>query len=253
MSSSSLGPAIGRIAAGFAVGATIGFLAANATRGPAAAPAPAGATEVREARQSGAPSEGGSGASAADDAEPQLSDRELSDAMAAVDARPDDFEAQYKMAEALLRISRRPSDAIRYYERAVTLQPRSAEALVGLGDANFATALEKGEDGHYDSALLEAAQKAYERAIAVAPGSASIYAALGLTFSLRTPPVPARARAAFDRALALDPGNALARRGLADLDKSAGAGRTPGATPSPAMGTPEPAPVPGAVAPATGQ
>jgi len=136
--------------------------------------------------------------------------------MAAVDARPRDFESQFKMGEALLRISQRPADAVRYYERAVALQPRNAEALVGLGDANFAIALGDGPEAN-SAKRLDAARSAYERSLEVAPNSAGVLAALGSTWAMRTPPDVEKARAAFERALALDPQNALARRGLADI------------------------------------
>ncbi len=217
MADSSPGPAILRIAIGFAIGAAIGFTVANnmspSRPAPTAMQAPVQATD------------GATGATDAEGPTGGLSDEELRRAMAAVDARPDDFEAQFKMGEALLRISRRPSDAIRYYERAVGIQPKNAEALVGLGDANFATALEGGNTAG-DASRLDAARAAYERAIVVAPGSAGVHAALGSTYALRKPPVVDKARASFERALAIDPQNALARRGLADLGVPATNGNT---------------------------
>lgn len=208
MAASSHGPAILRIGIGFAIGAAIGFMVANSMSyraKPSAQPAPGVAVGSSEpVAQAPASSE-------------ELSDTELRRAMAAVDARPTDFEAQFKMGEALLRISRRPSDAIRYYERAVALNPKSAEALVGLGDANFAVAL--GDVAASDEAArLEAARKAYEQALVIAPDSAGVHAALGSAYAMQKPPNVAKARASFERALKLDPQNALARRGLADID-----------------------------------
>ena len=141
-------PALTRFAAGLVVGGAIGFFAANAidqsetpAPAPLASPAPA------------APP-------------PMLADAEIEGARAAVDARPDDFEAQFKFAEALLRISRKPREAIAYYERAVALEPRDAGALVGLGDASFASALDVERTGGHDGSLLEAAGRAYVRALA---------------------------------------------------------------------------------------
>lgn len=202
------GPALLRVAIGFAIGASIGFIVANSmsnSTGPSVVPAPMQTVGSSEAAEPPA------------DPGEQLSEVELRRAMAAVDARPKDFEAQFKMGEALLRISRRPVDAIRYYERAVAIQPKHPEALVGLGDANFATALGEGpESGSVKR--LDAARSAYERALVVAPGSAGVHAALGSAYAMRKPPMVEKARAAFERALAIDPQNALARRGLADLE-----------------------------------
>lgn len=220
MAETSVGPAILHIAIGFAVGAAIGFsVANNVTFRPMPAQPAAGAAATVES------------AAEVPDEPDELTDDELRRAMALVDARPADFEAQFKMGEALLRISRKPADAVRYYERAVALQPKNADALVGLGDANFAVAL--GDSAAADTvARLDAARSAYERALAIAPGSAGLHAALGSTYAMRKPPVVDKARASFERALAIDPQNALARRGLTELGGSATSGNASGATPA---------------------
>ncbi len=221
MAETSIGPAILRIAIGFAIGAAIGFTVANNTTSRPKAPLPTAAQAIDTAE---------SAADVPEEAD-QLSDDELRRAMALVDARPKDFEAQYKMGEALLRISRRPDDAVRYYERAVALQPKNADALVGLGDANFAVALGDGAAAG-TVARLDAARSAYERALAIAPGSAGLHAALGSTYAMRKPPVVDKARASFQRALAIDPQNALARRGLTELGESATNGNASVVTPA---------------------
>lgn len=222
MADTSLGPAILRIAIGFAIGGAIGFTVAN---NMTSRPKPSLPAETRSSADSAE-----SAANAQDEGD-QLSEEELRRAMALVDARPKDFEAQYKMGEALLRISRRPADAVRYYERAVALQPKNAEALVGLGDANFAVGLGDGA-GAGAVSRLDAARSAYERALAIVPGSAGLYAALGSTYAMRKPPVVDKARASFERALAIDPRNELARRGLAELGGSATNGNSAAATPA---------------------
>jgi cytochrome c-type biogenesis protein CcmH/NrfG len=193
--------AVARFAAGFLVGAAIGFFAANAfdrtRRAPSGAP-PAAATSP-----AAAPSD--------DD----LTDDELRRAMAAVDARPNDYEAQFKLGEFLLRIGSRPADAIRYYERASELKPTEPDALVGLGDANFATALATADEGAYDAKRLDAAASAYERALKLAPKNAAVHAALGMTCTLRRPADLDRATREFRAALAADATNELALEGLA--------------------------------------
>jgi tetratricopeptide (TPR) repeat protein len=188
---------VGRFVVGFVVGAAIGFFAANvmtrSTPGPAPAPAPAVAPEA---------------------AEPALTDDDLARAMAAVESRPGDFEAQYKMGEALLRIADRPAEAVRYYERAALIKPGAVEAHAGLADARFAAALRSSQDAVYDTALLDAAAASYERALELAPKTAGLHAALGMTRVVRRPPELDRAEREFRRALELEPANDLARRGL---------------------------------------
>ena len=191
-----MSPALGRFVVGLVAGAAIGFFAANMMNRPGTAPAPAPPAPAPEPAQ------------------PSLTDAELREAMATVDARPRDFEAQYKMGEALLRIADRPADAVRYYERAAGLKPDDLDAVVGLADARFATALKGGEGEVYDPKLLDAAAETYERALALAPRRAGLHAALGMTRVVRRPPDLDRAEAAFRAALAIEPGNQLAARGL---------------------------------------
>lgn len=188
---------MGRFVVGFVVGAAIGFFAANmmsrSATAPARAPQPAAAEPAPE---------------------PELSDDDLTRAMAAVESRPDDFEAQYKMGEALLRIADRPVEAVRYYERAAAIKPGAVEAHAGVADARFASALRSSEAGVYDTALLDAAAASYERALDLAPKTAGFHAALGMTRVVRRPPDLDRAEREFRRALELEPANDLARRGL---------------------------------------
>jgi tetratricopeptide (TPR) repeat protein len=198
-------PALTRFAAGAVIGAAIGFFAANAidtAQEPAPAPVAAPARPAPP--------------------QPTLADEEIEGARAAVDARPGDFEAQFKFAEALLRISRKPREAIPYYERAAALAPRDPRPLVGLGDASFATALDVERTGGYDEALLEAAATAYERALALEPKSAGTRAALGLTYAMRRPPEHPRAIREFRAAIETDPANELALQGLATSLASTG-------------------------------
>jgi tetratricopeptide (TPR) repeat protein len=195
--------ALPRLAVGFLVGATIGFFAANAlNRGRAMPPAPAAPAAAPQPP---------AGASSAVD----LSDDELNRAMAAVDARPNDFEAQFKLGEFLLRMRNRPADAIRYYTRATALKSDDADALVGLGDASFATALANGTDGAYDTKLLDDAASSYERALKIAPKNAPVRAALGMTYTLRRPADYDRAVKEFRAALDADATNEFALQGLA--------------------------------------
>lgn len=187
--------AVLRFAAGFLVGGTAGFLAANALdRSRLEAPVAAPAAE--------APA-------------PVLSDEEIGRARQAVDARPGDFDAQFKFAEALLRIARRPGEAVPYYERASALAPSDPRPLVGLGDARFAAALAEERDGRYDAELLSAASRSYERALALEPKSPGVRTALGLTYSMRQPAEHGLAVEAFRAALELDPSSELALQGLA--------------------------------------
>ena len=190
-----MSPALARFLLGLVAGAAIGFFAANMMNRQAASPAPApvAATEPPA---------------------PALSAEDLATAMAAVESRPGDFEAQYKMGEALLRIADRPADAVRFYERAAALRPDAVEAHVGLADARFASALKSGQNEVYDTALLDAAAASYTRAIALAPKTAGLRAALGMTRVIRRPPDLDGAEREFRAALEIDPANELARRGL---------------------------------------
>lgn len=193
--------ALGRFAVGLLVGAAVGFFAANVlNRARMAAPAPSASAPAPQPATSD---------------EPELTDDELQQAMAAVDARPNDFEAQFKLGEALLRIAKRPQASIRYYERATVLNPSSADAWTGLGDASFATALAHGREGDYDTGLLDTAASCYERAIDLTPKNPALRSALGMVLTLRTPPKLDRAVEEFRAALDASPTNELALQGLA--------------------------------------
>jgi tetratricopeptide (TPR) repeat protein len=193
------GAAAGRFVVGLVVGAAVGFFAANLMTRSGTAPVPAAAPQA--AAPAAAP-------------EPALTDDEIARAVAAVESRPDDFEAQYKMGEALLRIADRPAEAVRYYERAAAIKPGAVEAHAGVADARFASALRASQNGVYDTALLDAAAASYERALALAPKTAGLHAALGMTRVVRRPPELDRAEREFRRALELEPANDLAKRGL---------------------------------------
>jgi tetratricopeptide (TPR) repeat protein len=197
--------AIGRFVVGLCVGVAVGFFAANAINRRGAAPAPSAPSPA-------APSVT---APATPDPREDLSDEEVSKAKTNVDARPDDFTAQYNFAEFLLRIRQKPADAVPYYKRASELEPKNPGPHIGLGDASFASALASGKDDVYDAKLLDEAAASYERAIALDPKNPVSHATLGLTRTLRRPPDYARAIREFRTALATDPKNELALQGLA--------------------------------------
>jgi tetratricopeptide (TPR) repeat protein len=159
--------AVARFAVGLLAGAAVGFFAANSLdrsrpAPPAASPAPSAPAPAAAAR-----------------GDEQLTDEELRRAMAAVDARPNDYEANFKLGEYLLRIRSQPADAARYYLRASKLKPDAADALVGLGDASLATAIGSGREGAYDAKLLDAAATSYRKALEVDPKNE--FARRGLT------------------------------------------------------------------------
>ncbi len=205
-----------RFLGGLLVGATIGFFLANfmarppQTQGPAAAaPAPAPAPAA-------APDAAPASAPAATRGDADLTDDELKRAIAAVDAQPDNYEAQFKLGEFLLRIRNQPADAIRFYERASKIKPDDVDALVGVGDSSLATAISTVHDASaYDKKLLDAADAAYTRALKIEPKNAGVRAAVGMIYTLRRPADLVRAIREFDAALQIDATNELALQGLA--------------------------------------
>ena len=161
------------------------------------------------------PTETRPGPAASPDAtEDDLTDEELERAIEAVDSRPRDYDAQFKMGEALLRIVGRPRDAIVYYQRASVLRPDLAEPLAGLGDARVAVAA-LAETPHGDvRPMLERAVEAYDSAIRIEPRNASLVASRGTAYSLLDAPRMDRAIADYRKALAIDSANEMAAEGL---------------------------------------
>jgi tetratricopeptide (TPR) repeat protein len=202
MSSASLG----RFVVGLCVGIAVGFFAANAfNRSRKPTPPPASASDPAPAQAAA------NTASAPED----LTDDELKEKKAIVDARKDDFDAQYNLAEYLLRIRRTPEEAVPYYRRASELQPKNPQPLVGLGDASFAAALAAGAAGAGDPRLYDDAAANYTRALALDPKASRVHATLGLTRLLRRPAEYPKAIKEFRTALELEPENAIALQGLA--------------------------------------
>lgn len=193
-----------RFLVGLAIGAAVGFLAANAfdrSRQPQGVPA---AVNVSTPQTS--PSPAGSD---------ELSDEELNRAIAAVNARPNDYDAQFNLAEALLRIAGKPADSITYYRRASELRPKSAEPLAGLGDANFAAAVVASPETADARTLLADAVAAYSRALAIEPRNAGILASRGMAYSILDSPRMTRAIADYNTALGIDANHEAALLGLA--------------------------------------
>jgi serine/threonine protein kinase/Flp pilus assembly protein TadD len=101
--------------------------------------------------------------------------------------------------------------AISAFNRALTLDPRYAEAYAALGKAYW---IGYGE-GRGGSDLLEKARSACDRAVAIAPKLAEGYACLGSVY--RGIGEYEQAVAQFQKATALDPTNDDSFRGLAEV------------------------------------
>jgi tetratricopeptide (TPR) repeat protein len=143
------------------------------------------------------------------------SEKEIREAMAAVDAAPDDFQKQFGLAGALMQMGR-AKDAIRYYERAQQLKPNDAEVLAGLGNAWFDSASAPGPDGepHYDNASLARAAEYYSKSLAINPDNPNVRTDLGLTYFFRQPPDAERAIAEYRKSLAVAPNHQITMQNL---------------------------------------
>lgn len=109
-------------------------------------------------------------------------------------------------------------DAIRFFERALDLDPNYAEAWVGLADAHTLTV---SYDWGEKTENLEAAQAAVDKALALDDRLGIAWASQGLLYSVQDK--VGEAKAALEKALALNPNYAMAHMWYAglldDMDK----------------------------------
>ena len=109
-------------------------------------------------------------------------------------------------------------DSLAHFHDAIGRDPGFSDAHVGAADAANMLALSGVPDGV--SLLRDAAAEA-RAALAIDPGAAAAHAALGTALLYSLDDWPA-AQAAFDRALALDPGSALFHQWAAGLASARG-------------------------------
>jgi tetratricopeptide (TPR) repeat protein len=126
---------------------------------------------------------------------------EAQSAMEAADARPDDFTLQLAAARTFSRLKALDKSAA-YYERALKLKPKDADALVEAGNAK------------YDAGDFAAAADYYERALAVRP-DADVQTDLGNTYFQRTPPDFRRAVEEYRKTLSINPRHEKALQNMA--------------------------------------
>jgi len=127
----------------------------------------------------------------------------IGEVRASIGIRPHNARAHDKLG-ILLRAAGRPAEATQAFRAAVERDPDDPEALLNLG---LSLALERD---------LEAARPLFERALTLAPESVRGHTNHGI--ALRVNGRPEEARRAFLRALEIDPGAAVARSQLAELE-----------------------------------
>ncbi|MBI3299156.1 MAG: DUF2079 domain-containing protein [Elusimicrobia bacterium] len=118
----------------------------------------------------------------------------------AVAMRPDQWEGRAVLADVLAKQGDWEG-ALREYEAAASLNPRSADVLMGVGNH----LLRGGKVG--------AALRRYDEALLLEPGKSALHSNRGVALQLIGR--REKARLAFLEALRLDPGNATAKRHLA--------------------------------------
>ncbi len=137
---------------------------------------------------------------------PIANEQEISQAIKAADAAPNDYNLQMQTVETLYRASR-IEDALRLAERAVKLKPDGYDGIVQMGNLNYDFADRRIQQGDSDGAnpyYLEAA-KWYERALKQRPADVNVRTDYGLTFYFRKPPDLDKAIAAYRKSLEVNP------------------------------------------------
>ncbi len=126
--------------------------------------------------------------------EPTLSPEEIKAKIAEADQNPDNFQFQKDLGLALYRYGamRQDADLLEQarllLDRAMSLNARDFDVIVGLGNAEF-------DIGFYkkDAASFQKAREIYANALAIRPDDADVQTDLGLTYFLQEPPVYDRA------------------------------------------------------------
>jgi tetratricopeptide (TPR) repeat protein len=126
--------------------------------------------------------------------EPTLSPEEIKTKIAEADKNPENFLFQKDLGLALYRYGamRQDADILEQarllLDRAMSLNARDFDVVVGLGNAEF-------DIGYYkkDAASFQKAREIYAKALAIRPDDADVQTDLGLTYFLQDPP-------AYDRA-----------------------------------------------------
>jgi tetratricopeptide (TPR) repeat protein len=123
-------------------------------------------------------------------------------AMEAADRKPADFDLQLKAADTFAGLKSNDQAAL-YFERALKLKPKDADALTKLGNIK------------YDAGDFPAAADLYTRALAVRPDNADVRTDLGNTYFQRNPPDYPRAIEEYRRALEVNPQHEKALQNMA--------------------------------------
>jgi tetratricopeptide (TPR) repeat protein len=129
------------------------------------------------------------------------SSAEAQTAMEAADAKPADFTLQLAAARTFSRLKAFDKAAV-YFERALKLKPKDADALVEAGNTK------------YDAGDFAAAADYYSRSLAVRP-DADVQTDLGNTYFQRNPPDYRRAIEEYRKSLAIDPRHEKALQNMA--------------------------------------
>lgn len=138
--------------------------------------------------------------------QPDLTSEELKAKIAEADNNPSDFAYQRDLGVALYRYAALKqdvaifNDAVRILDRAHSLNAKSADVLITLGNAHF-------DIGFYkkDAASFQRARDAYQKALAIEPNDADVQTDFGLTYFLQEPPAYDKAVAELSKVATADP------------------------------------------------
>lgn len=182
---------------GLLVGLVFGFFAANwATVGNGPR------TARPRAAQTTSPANANSGG--ADEANPELTEEEVREAVATADKRPEDAALQRNVALALYRYAGYTQDVkylpevVRLLKRAYDADPKDRDLLVALGNVHF----DMGQ--HSDPAQFPGARTYYQKALEMKADDVNVRTDLGLTYFFAKPSDPARAITEYRKSLELD-------------------------------------------------
>jgi tetratricopeptide (TPR) repeat protein len=153
--------------------------------------------------------------SAADESNPELTEDEVREAIAAADKKPEDADLQRNLGLALYRYAGYTQDVkylpevVRFLKRASDADPKDRDLLVGLGNVHF----DMGQ--HSDPTQFPAARSYYLRALELKSDDADVRTDLGLTYFFAKPSDPARAIVEYRKSLEIDPKHEATLQNLA--------------------------------------
>jgi cytochrome c-type biogenesis protein CcmH/NrfG len=153
-----------------------------------------------------------------DDAEKKLKKGAVSDARSRLESivreTPDSYDAHQLLGSAYQK-SRRYADAEKEYRAAMTLRPRSAEPLIGLGSMYLEQLDNATATPDATRSILNEARNVLSQAIQMSPDAAFAHYLLGVTYQKSAS--NREAETSLRRALELEPRLADAHLGLVNL------------------------------------